>query len=199
MDTGSEPDAAGRGTQGSPGDRGAGKRLRALGGAADQERDPDRRRTAAAMIDMAITDIEPLVGTLPACRALAASRAGVYRRRRPPRAREPCRRPTPARALSEPEQAAVLEQLHSPRFVDASPAEVWATLLDEGTYLASERTMYRLLAADGPLVLVHISRFAADESFVRFDLAGEFVDSAHGQGMADAMIHKPSGFLSHAD
>ena len=89
------------------------------------------------MIDMAITDIEPLVGTLPACRALAASRAGVYRRRRPPRAREPCRRPTPARALSEPEQAAVLEQLHSPRFVDASPAEVWATLLDEGTYLAS--------------------------------------------------------------
>jgi putative transposase len=45
----------------------------------------------------------------------------------------------------------VLEQLHSPRFVDASPAEVWATLLDEGTYLASERTMYRLLAADGPV------------------------------------------------
>jgi Transposase and inactivated derivatives len=45
----------------------------------------------------------------------------------------------------------VLEQLHSERFVDASPAEVWATLLDEGTYLASERTMYRLLAADGPV------------------------------------------------
>jgi hypothetical protein len=54
------------------------------------------------MIDMAIADTEPLVGTLPACRALGASRAGVYRRRRPPSAREPCRRPTPARALSEP-------------------------------------------------------------------------------------------------
>jgi putative transposase len=103
------------------------------------------------MIDQAITEIEPLVGTLPACRALGASRAGVYRRRRPPRAREPCRRPAPARALSELERARVLAQLHSVRFVDASPAEVWATLLDEGTYLASERTMYRLLAADGPV------------------------------------------------
>jgi putative transposase len=39
--------------------------------------------------------------------------------------------------------------LHSERFVDCSPAQVWATLLDEGSYLASERTMYRLLAASG--------------------------------------------------
>ena len=87
------------------------------------------------MIDMAITEIEPMIGTLPACRALGASRAGVYRRRRPPRVREHRPRPAPARALSEPERAGVLEQLHSERFVDASPAEVWATLLDEGTYL----------------------------------------------------------------
>lgn len=101
------------------------------------------------MIDMAITDIEPLIGTSPACRALGASRASVYRRRRPPRVREPRRRPTPARALSAQERAAVLEQLHCERFVDCSPAQVWATLLDEGTYLASERTMYRLLAAVG--------------------------------------------------
>ncbi len=42
----------------------------------------------------------------------------------------------------------MLEQLHGDRFVDASPAQVYATLLDEGTYLASERTMYRLLAAE---------------------------------------------------
>ena len=53
----------------------------------------------------------------------------------------------PARALSEPEREAVLGELHSERFVDCSPAQVWATLLDEGRYLASERTMYRLLAA----------------------------------------------------
>ena len=45
----------------------------------------------------------------------------------------------------------MLAELHSPRFVDCSPAQVWATLLDEGRYLASERTMYRLLAANGEL------------------------------------------------
>jgi putative transposase len=53
------------------------------------------------------------------------------------------------RALSVAEQQTVLDVLHSPRFQDAAPAAVYATLLDEGTYLASERTMYRLLAADG--------------------------------------------------
>jgi putative transposase len=126
-------------------------RLRALGGAADQARDGDRRAAATAMIDEAIAEIEPLIGTLPACRALGASRAGVYRRRRAPRVREHRPRPAAGRALSDGERARVLEQLHSERFVDASPAEVWATLLDEGTYLASERTMYRLLAADGPI------------------------------------------------
>jgi len=103
------------------------------------------------MIDAAISEIEPLVGTLPACRALGASRAGVYRRRTPPPARVSRPRPAPDRALCEAERAAVLEQLNSPRFVDASPAEVYATLLDEGTYLASQRTMYRLLAAQGPV------------------------------------------------
>jgi hypothetical protein len=40
----------------------------------------------------------------------------------------------------------VLARLHEPRFVDLAPAEVYATLLDEGAYLCSERTMYRLLA-----------------------------------------------------
>jgi len=43
----------------------------------------------------------------------------------------------------------VLETLHDERFVDSSPAAVWATLLDEGAYLCSERTMYRLLEASG--------------------------------------------------
>ena len=99
------------------------------------------------MIEQTVQEITPLVGTRPACRALGASHATIYRRRRPPepRARRP--RPAPARALSEGERDAVLEVLHSPRFVDCSPAQVWATLLDEGRYLASERTFYRLLAA----------------------------------------------------
>jgi putative transposase len=103
------------------------------------------------MIDQAVAEVEPLVGTAPACRALGASRASVYRRRTPPRVREQRPRPAPARALSPSEREAVLALLHSQRFVDCSPAAVWATLLDEGRYLASERTMYRLLAANGEL------------------------------------------------
>jgi putative transposase len=98
------------------------------------------------MIDEAVAEIEPLLGTAPACRALGASRASLYRRRRPPRVAQQRPRRLPARALSELEREQVLDVLHSDRFVDCSPAQVWATLLDEGRYLASERTMYRLLA-----------------------------------------------------
>jgi putative transposase len=99
------------------------------------------------MIEQTVDELSPLVGTRPACRALGASHATIYRRRRPlePRPRRP--RPVPARALSDAEREAVLDVLHSQRFVDCSPAQVWATLLDEGRYLASERTFYRLLAA----------------------------------------------------
>jgi putative transposase len=50
------------------------------------------------------------------------------------------------RALPADERKAVLDVLHEPRFVDLAPSEVYATLLDEGKYLCSERTMYRILA-----------------------------------------------------
>ncbi len=99
------------------------------------------------MIEQTVEELTPIVGTRPACRALGASPATIYRRRRPPAPRPPRRRASPARALSDQEREAVLEQLHSERFVDCSPAHVYASLLDEGRYLASERTMYRLLAA----------------------------------------------------
>jgi putative transposase len=99
------------------------------------------------MIEQTVQELTPIIGTRPACRALGASPATIYRRRTPPAPRSPRPRPAPARALSEAERGAVLAELHSERFVDSSPAQVWATLLDEGQYLASERTMYRLLAA----------------------------------------------------
>jgi len=101
------------------------------------------------MIEQAVSEIAPLVGTAPACRVLGASRASLYRWRSPAPVWPPRPRPVPARTLSQEERAAVLEQLHGKRFVDCSPAHVYAALLDEGTYLASERTMYRLLAAGG--------------------------------------------------
>ena len=93
--------------------------------------------------------VAPEIGLAPACRALGVSRATAYRHRSPRPVTERRPRPRPAMALSEEERAGVLAQLHAERFVDASPAHVYATLLDEGTYLASERTMYRILASEG--------------------------------------------------
>ena len=99
---------------------------------------------------MAVQPLASQVGVAPACRALGVPRASFYRRQRPtPGHRQP--RPTPARALCASERAHVLDVLASPRFVDRSPAEVVATLLDEGQYLCAERTMYRILAANQPV------------------------------------------------
>jgi putative transposase len=103
------------------------------------------------MIEQTVEELTPVVGTRAACRALGASHATIYRRRRPPEPRPSRPRPASARALSETEREALLGELRSQRFVDRSPAQVWATLLDEGRYLASERTMYRLLATNGEL------------------------------------------------
>jgi putative transposase len=101
------------------------------------------------MIEQAVEDLTPLVGTRPACRALGVASATIYRRRQPPEPRPKSPRPKPGRALSEAERQEVLDELHSERFTDTSPAQVWATLLDEGRYVASERTMYRILASQG--------------------------------------------------
>ena len=98
------------------------------------------------MIEQTVGELTPVIGTRPACRALGAAPATIYRRRRPPQPRPARPRTRPARALSEPERAAVLAELYCERFVDSAPAQVYATLLDEDRYLCSERTFYRVLA-----------------------------------------------------
>jgi putative transposase len=75
---------------------------------------------------------------VPGTPALAATTAST----------PPTPRPQP-RALSLLERQAVLAVLHDERFYDQAPASVWATLLDEGSYLCSPSTMYRLLRAAG--------------------------------------------------
>jgi len=100
------------------------------------------------MIATGVDELAPVTGTRGACAALAIPRASHYRRSRGPSHGPRRPRPAPPRTLSGPERTAVLDELHAPRFLDASPAAVYATLLDEGTYLASERTMYRILAAN---------------------------------------------------
>jgi putative transposase len=93
----------------------------------------------------AVAEVAPFVGVRDACGALQVSRASFYRAQKPKS--KPTPRKPPPRALSAPERREVLDQLHGDRFVDKSPAETWATLLDEGTYLCSVRTMYRILDA----------------------------------------------------
>jgi len=94
----------------------------------------------------AVTEYTPRLGVRAVCAALGASPATYYRGRRPAVPRAP--RPQPPRALAPAERQQVLDVLHAPRFVDLAPAQVYATLLDENTYLCSERTMYRVLAAE---------------------------------------------------
>ena len=98
----------------------------------------------------AAQELAPAVGVRSACRVLGLPRATFYRITRPViRAEKPVvlsRKPQP-RALKPEERDNVLDQLHSDRFIDTAPAEVVATLLDEGIYLCSTRTMYRFLKA----------------------------------------------------
>src|SRR5437867_2126185 len=85
----------------------------------------------------------PRLGIAPTCAAMGLARATYSPALRPRYG--PHRRRTPSRTLSRQERQGALAILHEPRFVDRAPAEVYATLLDEGQYLCSERTMYRIL------------------------------------------------------
>jgi putative transposase len=101
------------------------------------------------MTDQAVAELAGRIGVRDACVAVGASQAGYYRRHRvSPVPEQPApiphrQRPQP-RALSAQEQQAILDVLHSDRFVDMSPAEVWARLLDEGVYFGSQSPHPRL-------------------------------------------------------
>ena len=109
-----------------------------------------------AMLDAKVTEFAPKVGTTRACSAFAVNaRSHRHRRQRdegrlvlaPPAEPRPRRR-HPA-ALGDDEKDRIVETLCSERFVDLAPAQVYSTLLDEGSYLCSERQMYRVLAERG--------------------------------------------------
>jgi putative transposase len=96
----------------------------------------------------AVVALAPASGmTAATCAALGVSRASVQRGRARliAPAVVPRRRPSPTRALTVPQRRMVLDLLHAPRFADQAPAEVYASLLDEGVYHCSIRTMYRVL------------------------------------------------------
>ena len=93
---------------------------------------------------------DPVVPIAAACRALGVSRATLYRNNRPAPPPRYVAQPAPSpRRVSDDDRAKIFDALHSAEFGDQSVMEVFATLLSRGVYLASIRTMYRLLAARG--------------------------------------------------
>lgn len=87
------------------------------------------------------------IGVKPACDALGLSRARYYRHKASPGEAKPSTAAAAAspRALKPEERQQVLDCMHSERFMDQAPREIYASLLDEGRYLCSVRTMYRIL------------------------------------------------------
>ncbi len=96
----------------------------------------------------AVEELSPAVGTAAACTAIGVPRATVYRHRLPKTSAAPKPRPASPRALSGDERKRVLDVLHGEAFADKAPAETYAKLLDQGTYLCSIRTMYRVPEAN---------------------------------------------------
>jgi putative transposase len=95
----------------------------------------------------AVGELSPGVGIQAACEVLGLPRSNFYRRQRPTFG--PSQKVVSSRALSLTERENVLACLHEVRFQDRSPAAVFATLLDEGVYHCSLRTMYRILDEEG--------------------------------------------------
>ena len=97
----------------------------------------------------ACDELAPVVGVTRACTLTGRSKATHYRARRQPLHGPRAPRPTPDNALSPKERQAVLDVLHSPAYADLAVAQVWAMLLDDGTYLCSQSTMHRILREVG--------------------------------------------------
>jgi putative transposase len=99
------------------------------------------------LIDQAVIELMPILGIRKACAAIGEGQTRWYRRHRqspPPLRPQPVAAPQP-RALSEVERKELRQVLNSEEFVDEAPATVYAKLLDQGIYLASVPTMYRVL------------------------------------------------------
>jgi len=95
----------------------------------------------------AVIELAPVVGIQAACAVLGVPRSSFYRRHRP--LISSAAPSVSARSLCLAERESVLSCLHEERFQDRSPAAIYATLLDEGRYHCSIRTMDRLLAQEG--------------------------------------------------
>ena len=99
----------------------------------------------------AVNELSGVVGVSSSCEAIGVPRSAYYRYRRPKIVKAPRSRPRSHRALSEDEHQKVLDTLHSEKYVDQAPRQIYASLLDQGDYLCSVRTLYRILSCEGEL------------------------------------------------
>jgi putative transposase len=99
-----------------------------------------------------VNDLAAQVGVKTACAALGVPRSSRYAARQPRIVKERAPAPPPPRALTSSEKTTVRQTLNSDRFADQAPREVYATLLDEGTYHCSVPTMYRILRENAEVV-----------------------------------------------
>lgn len=102
------------------------------------------------MIQMA-EELSQTMSLLTACDVLEIPRSAVYRARQPRLSEPPIAKPLPARALSAAERETAHQILDSERFQNCAPREVYATLLDEGNYLCSVSSLYRILAENAEI------------------------------------------------
>lgn len=108
--------------------------------------DPARERDVMLA---AAKERTPVVGVRAACAALGLPRSSFYQAQQPARPPAPTQpRPCSHRSLTSEEQQTIRDLLNSERFIDQAPRTIYATLLDEGQYFCSWRTMYRLLKQD---------------------------------------------------
>jgi putative transposase len=129
------------------------------------------------VIDEAFPGLAEATNTKKACEILGKKRSTLYRHRNPKPALLGPRRPFhhPAE-LSDDERREVLEILNSERFADKAPAQIWAVLLDEGTYVCSESTMYRILVRHEALLYFRME--VGDRPFLRRRSGGVKLEAA---------------------
>src|SRR5919108_2271006 len=105
---------------------------------------PGRQQAERGLLMQSAEQLGQRIGVEAACDALSVPRSSLYRARRP--SPERSRAKISPRAFSQAEKIKVCEELNSERFQDCAPREVYGTLLDEGHFLCSWRSMYRILA-----------------------------------------------------